>query len=126
METPSDLEANEAAKAIGRFLHEIGAAKAIALDVRKNSTFADAFVIATAASVAQLRGMQRRVVEQLSDLGLEPRRNPRRDDESGWILIDCYAVIVHLMLPDIREFYGLERLWFDADVLYEAPAPSVD
>jgi ribosome-associated protein len=35
--------------------------------------------------------------------------------ETGrWILIDCYAVMLHIFRPEVREFYGLERLWGDA------------
>ncbi|HKK47652.1 MAG TPA: ribosome silencing factor [Alkalispirochaeta sp.] len=109
---------SEIATEIARSLEELGALDPIALDVSGQSSFTEAFVIAGAESLAQLRGLQRRIHDTLTDLDLDPRQSPRRNDESGWLLLDCNSVIIHLMLADQRSFYELEKLWFDAPILY--------
>lgn len=118
MEQPFETDPIAAATEVARFLDRSGATDVVALDVRKSSAFTDCFVIAGAASAAQMRGLQRRLVEVLEEMGLQSRRSSKQVDESGWLLIDCYSVIVHIMLKEQRDFYGLERLWFDADLLY--------
>lgn len=112
----------ERAARIAAFLDEHGASDPLALDISQQSSFADAFVIAGASSNAQMRGLQRQLEELLTELGLSPRTRPRRSDESGWLVIDCNEVIIHLMLAEQRSFYELERLWFDAQQMYPEPA----
>lgn len=125
MEQSSDQTIRQTATEVARFLEELGAADPIALDVSGQSSFTDAFVIAGAESLAQLRGLQRRVHEKLTELDLDPRQSPRRNDESGWLLLDCDSVVLHLMLADQRAFYELEKLWFDAPVLYSTDTRAV-
>ncbi len=120
MEQSSDQKINDIATEIARTLEEMGAVDPIALDVSGQSSFTEAFVIAGAESLAQLRGLQRRIHEKLIELELDPRQSPRRNDESGWLLLDCDTVIIHLMLADQRSFYELEKLWFDAPILYSS------
>lgn len=122
MEQSSERTVKRQAVEIAAYLDELGGGETTALDITGQSSFADFFVIAGAASQAQLRGLQRRLHEKLLDLGLEPRQSPRRSDESGWLLLDCDSVVIHLMLSQQREFYELEKLWFDAPVVY----PAVD
>lgn len=116
MEQSSETVIDQAAE-LALVLEELGAADVVALDVTGQSSFADAFVIAGAASQAQLRGLQRRLSEELERRDLQPRTRPRRDDESGWLLLDCNSLVIHLMLEEQRRFYELERLWFDATVI---------
>ena len=129
MEQSSDRTVREKAADIASYLEDLGARDPVALDVSGQSSFTDAFVIAGAASSAQLRGLYRRLEEYLAELDFHARRNPRRDDESGWVLLDCDDVVVHLMLDEQRAFYELEKLWFDAERLFpvepaDADAPS--
>lgn len=119
MEQSSETAIKQARDVAG-ILEGLGGQQVVALDVSRQSSFADAFVIAGATSQAQLRGMQRRLVDELERLDLHPRTRPRRDDESGWLLLDCDSVVVHLMLDEQRSFYDLERLWFDAEVIYRS------
>jgi ribosome-associated protein len=55
---------------------------------------------------------------------LDPRQSHKRDDDSGWLLLDCGSIIVHIMLEELRSFYELEKLWFDAPIIYPADAGS--
>ncbi len=111
----------EKAIALAAYLHELGAQSVVALDVSVSSPFADCFVIAGANSAAQTRGFRRRILEKIDVLDLESRTGHKRDDDGGWLLIDCGSIIVHIMLPEQREFYDLEKLWFDAEKIFESP-----
>lgn len=109
------------ARELAQFLEELGATKPVALDVSDNSSFANCLVLAGAESQAQLRGYYRRVHEEIEQRGLQARGSAKRSDESGWLIVDLATVIVHLMLREQREFYDLERLWYDAQRLHPPP-----
>jgi ribosome-associated protein len=89
------------------------ASEIILLDLRGLTTFADYFVICTAANERQLRAVLKAIDEELVSAGAP---NPRIEGspETGWILLDFEDVIVHLFAPEQREFYRLERLWRQA------------
>ena len=120
MEPSSDRQTEDLVLDLAHFLDETGARDIVALDVSEQSSFARYFIIGGAVSAGQLRGLKRRAHERLGELGLRARQSPKRDDESGWLLIDCDDLIVHLMLDEQRQFYELEKLWFDARILYRS------
>jgi ribosome-associated protein len=83
------------------------------LDIRSISTVADYFVICTGTSTTHVRAIVDNIEEKLSELGLtlhhmEGYQNGR------WILLDFVDVVVHVLQPEERSFYNLERLWGDA------------
>ena len=84
----------------------------VLLDLRKLSIMTDYFLICSAGSDVQARVIAEAVIEGLDDSGT--RASVEGLEAARWILIDCYDVIVHIFLPEVREFYGLERLWGDA------------
>ena len=80
------------------------------LDVRGVTDIADRLVIASGTSDRHVRSIAERVVEKAKEAGFRPHGvEGLRDGE--WVLIDLSDTIVHLMLPRVREFYGLEKLW---------------
>lgn len=108
-------DSRQLAREIARFLAEIGGSDVVAIDISGQSAFADAFVIAGTSSQGQLKGLHRRTEEHLQTLDALPYNHRKRGDESGWLLLDCGSVIVHLMLKETRDFYELEKLWYDAE-----------
>ncbi len=82
----------------------------VMLDIRKLANFADYFVVATGRSLIQARAVADAVVEACEDRFGSPIRTEGYAD-GGWILVDYGPVIVHVFLPQTREFYNLERLW---------------
>ena len=118
MEQSSESETlRDNAQALARFLDESGATNVVTLDIRGQSAFADFFVIATANSDGQMRGLVRRCHDRLAELDLHPRQSVKRNEDSGWTLLDCGDLIIHIMLLEQREFYEIEKLWFDAERL---------
>ncbi len=104
----------ETALAVARLLDGHKAADTVVLDLAGVSSVADYFVIATARSSAHLAGLARELAEALDGLGVRPLHAHKKVDASGWLLVDCGDVVVHLMDGERREFYDLERLWFRA------------
>ncbi len=85
------------------------------LDLRKLTTITDFFVICSGSSDPQVKAIADSVIDGSKILGERPwhkegitRRN--------WVLLDFIDVVVHIFLPETRAFYGLEKLWGDAEI----------
>jgi ribosome-associated protein len=87
----------------------------VLLDVEGLFVLSDVFVIATGTSRPHVQSLAEHVEERMSqELGIKPLRSEGRA-EAEWVLLDFGDVIVHLFQAPAREFYGLERLWADAE-----------
>jgi ribosome-associated protein len=101
----SDLE-----KLVLAALDEMKAVNVKVLDVRTQTDVADAMIVASGNSDRHVRAIAQHVI----DKARETRRRPlgvegTRDGE--WVLVDLQDVVVHVMLPRVREFYAIEQLW---------------
>jgi ribosome-associated protein len=91
-------------------LDDMKALEVKVLDVRDLTDIADYMVIASGTSDRHVRSVAQRVVEKAKEAGFRPHGLEGLKD-GDWVLIDLNEVIVHVMLPRVREFYGLEKLW---------------
>jgi len=91
-------------------LEDMKALEIKVLDVRGLTDVADTMVIASGTSDRHVRSVAQKVVECTKAAGLRPHGVEGQQD-SDWVLIDLNDMIVHVMLPRVREFYGLEKLW---------------
>ena len=113
-----------------RVLEDKKAGELTVLDVSEQSSITDYLIIATATSEPHLRAL-RVEVEKALDAGRIHLVGMETAQESGWMIIDAFDVMVHLFLAASRERYGLERLWRDAKevsvakLLNPAPKPAV-
>ena len=106
---------------VERALEDIKAVNVRVLDVRKLTDIADTLVIASGNSDRHVRSIADRVVEFAKKAGFRPMGvEGERDGE--WVLVDLQDVIVHIMLPRVREFYRLENLWDVSAARREAAA----
>ncbi|HET6452414.1 MAG TPA: ribosome silencing factor [Spirochaetia bacterium] len=106
----------QAAVEAARLLSEHLAEDTVVLDISGISSFADYFVIGTVRSSAHLEGLHRELEAFLKAAGIPARGGGRKSrGESGWLLLDCGELVIHLMEREQREFYDLERLWFKAE-----------
>jgi ribosome-associated protein len=93
-----------------RAMDDMKAVNIVTLDVRGVTDVADAMVIASGNSDRHVRAIADRVREFAKQAGYRPLGvEGERDGE--WVLVDLNDVIVHVMLPRVREFYRLESLW---------------
>ena len=91
-------------------LDEMKAVNVRVLDVHKLTDIADTMVIASGNSDRHVRSIADRIIEHAKKAGFRPMGiEGERDGE--WVLVDLHDVIVHIMLPRVREFYRLESLW---------------
>jgi ribosome-associated protein len=100
-----------------RLLSDHKGEETVVLDISAISSFADYFVITTARSSAHLAGLHRELGEFLHGQGLRAYNRHKSRPETGWLLIDCGDLVVHVMEAEQRSFYDLERLWFKAERL---------
>lgn len=94
------------------------------MDLRHLSErMADFFVIAQAESSTQLRAMAESVQEAVKNQTGNRVWGSEGQNHGRWILLDYAEVVVHLFLPEIREFYNLEKLWNDAKISFPPSLP---
>lgn len=87
------------------------------LDIRDISILADYFVIGSAVSKRQTKAMVNGIIDETKeDFDTKPLR-VEGEPESGWVLMDYGAVVVHLFAPEARNYYDLEGFWEDARVV---------
>lgn len=83
------------------------------LDMTGVFPVADYFVICSGRNTPQIAAITRAVQEELEE-GERSYCRRQGAPESGWVLLDCGDVVVHVFSGEARQFYGLERLWGDA------------
>ena len=86
----------------------------VLLDLRKAAGFADYFLICSGTNARQIRAIADAIIEALAATGSKPA-HVEGYDRSEWILLDYFDFIVHIFAPEPRVFYGLERLWGNAE-----------
>lgn len=84
------------------------------IDVRGKSSVTDLLVVASGTSSRHVKSIADEVVKKAKQAGLPPI-GVEGQREGEWVLVDLGDIVVHVMLPRTREFYGLERLWTVGD-----------
>ncbi len=82
----------------------------VMMDLRRDADFADYFVIMSADSSRQIEALEEDIIKELKEAQVVPFHR-EGTAASGWVLVDISDVIVHILGPEQREFYQLERLW---------------
>src|ERR1700743_624639 len=104
-------------------LEDMKAVNVRIMDVRGLTDISDTMIIASGISDRHVRSIADRVVQNAKAAGFRPFGvEGARDGE--WALVDLHDVIVHVMLPRVREFYGLESLWDQPAVKSPPSQPS--
>jgi ribosome-associated protein len=108
--TPADLARGLAEAALARKAEEV-----VILDLEGITSMTDHFVIATVTTDVHARAVAEAVMEWAEKAVRERPWHVEGDEGSrNWILLDYVDVVVHLMQPETRAYYALERLWGDA------------
>lgn len=105
----------ELTKEIVKVLDKKKAIDIKAIHITEYSIVADYFIIASGTSNTHVKSLADDVEHEMSLLSVEPDHIEGR--ATGWILLDYGSVIVHIFTGESREYYNLERLWSDAQLL---------
>jgi len=108
-----DSDYTQLARSVRKAAETKKAIDPVILDVRGLSGIADFLLIATGSSAPHLKAMDASIAQAMKSVGRASHRACGSPD-SGWMVRDYLGLVVHLMTPEMRDYYGIERLWSDA------------
>ncbi|QYZ65947.1 MAG: ribosome-associated protein IOJAP [Gammaproteobacteria bacterium (ex Lamellibrachia satsuma)] len=91
-------------------LEDMKARDVVTLDVRGKTSITDIMVVASGTSDRHVKSIAQTVAFKAKQAGENPLGSEGLED-GEWALVDLNGVVVHVMLPKVRDFYHLERLW---------------
>jgi len=91
-------------------LDDVKAQDIVRLDVRDMTTVTDYMIVASGTSNRHVKALVENVAEKAKTAGHKPI-GVEGEEGGEWVLLDLQDALVHVMLPKVREFYNLEKLW---------------
>jgi len=111
---------HESITRLARFLEDAKAKDVTVLEVRDHCSWADIFVIATYNSQGHLKGLISELEVWADENVPSAPRRPKKNQVNDWMLIDWDETVIHLFSETARSYYELEKLWFNAKVIYSS------
>ncbi|MEP3115882.1 ribosome silencing factor [Nisaea sp.] len=93
-----------------RSLDDIKAEDLVVIDLEGKTSICDTMLIASGRSTRQVAAMAQHLIEELKSAGIKGI-SVEGLSQGDWVLVDAGDIIVHLFRPEVREFYGLEKMW---------------
>lgn len=104
------MNSEQLKEAVIEAVDDMKAVDIVALDIREVSSFADYMVIASGTSDTHVKAIANSAAVDVRAKGVSPI-GEEGADVSEWVLVDFGDVVLHVMRPEVREFYNLEKLW---------------
>jgi ribosome-associated protein len=122
---PSRFEGEQMAFAAAEYADDKKAEDIVILDMREISPITDYMVVCSAGSMPQLRAVRDEIEDKFRENHNVRPLAGDRNLESGWLIQHYGEVMVHIFLPEKRQFYSLEDLFNDAPVVPWSPKPAL-
>ena len=103
-------ESDRLLKIVMRALEDMKGVDIRVIDVREQTSITDRMVIVSGTSTRHVKALAENVVLESKENGYKPL-GVEGDNVAEWVLVDLADVVVHVMMPEIRDFYALEKLW---------------
>ena len=110
------MTSNEILKNAVKILDNKKAEELMAIRIKDLTILAEYFIIASGSSNTQVRSMADEVELRLGEMGLKPYKIEGYQT-ANWIVLDYVDVVIHIFQTETREFYSLERLWADGEIM---------
>jgi len=107
---PADLQTEATRKMALQALDALKADNIVLLDVSEIASFTDYMIFASGSSTRHVNAIAGSVIEAAKAAG-KPPLGVEGEEVGEWVLVDLGDAIVHVMLPDVRQYYELEKLW---------------
>ncbi len=107
---PVSLESETVRQTARQALEDLKALDIVEIDVRARASFTDTMIFASGTSTRHTGAIADAVIVAADERG-RPPIGVEGADVGEWILVDLGDVVVHVMLPDVRRYYELEKLW---------------
>ena len=104
------MDSDKLADLVVATLCDLKAESVQSLDVAHLTALTDFMVVASGRSSRHVRALSNSLVRRCRDAGCRPT-GVEGEDVGEWVLVDLADVVIHIMLPKVREFYNLEGLW---------------
>ena len=104
------MNSEQLCKLVVDALDDVKAKDIVKLDVRDMTTVTDYMIVASGTSSRHVQALVDNVAEKAKEAGHRPI-GVEGEDGGEWVLLDLQDALVHVMLPKVREFYNLEKLW---------------
>ena len=114
-ETAAKKDVQKLQRTVVDSLEDVKAQQLVVFDTEHISSLFERVVIASGTSNRQTKALAASVRDKVREAGF-PKPRIEGEDNGEWIIVDCGAVVVHIMQPTIRQYYNLEELWGEKPV----------
>lgn len=122
-ETSAKKDVQKLQRTIVDALEDVKAQELVVFDTEHLSSLFERVIVASGTSNRQTKALAASVRDKVRDAGFgKPRIEG--EDNGEWIIVDCGAVVVHVMQPTIRSYYNLEEIWGEKPVRLKFGAPK--
>ena len=122
-ETSAKKDVQKLQRTVVDALEDVKAQELVVFDTEHLSSLFERVVVASGTSKRQTKALAASVRDKVREAGFgKPRIEG--EDNGEWIIVDCGAVVVHIMQPTIRSYYNLEEIWGEKPVRLKFGAPK--
>ena len=122
-ETSAKKDVQKLQRTVVDALEDVKAQDLVVFDTEHLSSLFERVIVASGTSNRQTKALASSVRDKVREGGFgKPRIEG--EDNGEWIIVDCGAVVVHVMQPTIRSYYNLEEIWGEKPVRLKFGAPK--